>query len=161
MPVGVAGGAAAVRALGWTWRWIWNGAARPAVVAHVDVGEVERVEHQLHPGPGQCRVDLVEVAVQADRRGRGDGAPFPPSDTTPRTSSGAISTSFSTRLTCMLVCRGCVAMSTGYTRSTSRGLVLGLDSPCCSRRCSSPSPRRCRLPRWARSPGNTTPVSGG
>src|SRR5674536_349295 len=42
----------------------------------------------------------------------------------------------------------------------SRGLVLGLDSPCCSRRCSSPSPRRCRLPRWARSPGNTTPVSG-
>src|SRR5450759_914241 len=77
MPVGVAGGAAAVRALGWTWRWIWNGAARPAVVAHVDVGEVERVEHQLHPGPGQRRVDLVEVAVQADRRGRGDGAPFP------------------------------------------------------------------------------------
>src|SRR5450759_4046942 len=80
MPVGVAGGAAAVRALGWTWRWIWNGAARPAVVAHVDVGEVERVEHQLHPGPGQRRVDLVEVAVQADRRGRGDGAPFPPSE---------------------------------------------------------------------------------
>src|SRR5674536_281242 len=30
MPVGVAGGAASVRALGWTWRWIWNGAARPA-----------------------------------------------------------------------------------------------------------------------------------
>src|SRR5664280_548055 len=69
--------------------------------------------------------------------------------------------SFSTRPTCMLVCRGCVAMSTGYTRSTSRGLVLGLDSPCCSRHCSLPSPRRCRLPRWARSPGNTTPVSGG
>ena len=53
-------------------------ASRPAVVAHVDVGEVERVEGQLHPGPGQRRVDLVEVAVQADRRGRGDGAPFPP-----------------------------------------------------------------------------------
>src|SRR5664280_27600 len=30
MPGGGAGGAAAVRALGWTWRWIWNGAARPA-----------------------------------------------------------------------------------------------------------------------------------
>src|SRR5660397_39252 len=30
MPVGVAGGAAAGRALGWTWRWISNGAARPA-----------------------------------------------------------------------------------------------------------------------------------
>src|SRR5674536_365624 len=33
MPVGVAGGAASVRALGGTWRWIWNGAARPARLA--------------------------------------------------------------------------------------------------------------------------------
>lgn len=51
---------------------------RPPVVAHVDVGQVERVEYQLHPGPGQGRVDLVEVAVQGHRGGLGDGAPLAP-----------------------------------------------------------------------------------
>ncbi len=51
-----------------------------AVVVHGDVGQVERVEHQLHPGPGQRRVDLVEVAVQGDGGGLGHGAPLTPAE---------------------------------------------------------------------------------
>src|SRR5674536_289488 len=62
--------------------------------------------------PPRCGVSRAQSMAAGRRRVR---------CTTPRTSSGAISTSFSTRPTCMLVCRGCVAMSTGYTRSTSAG----------------------------------------
>jgi hypothetical protein len=42
-----------------------------AVVVDVGVGRVERVEDQPDRAPGQGRVELVEVAVQADRRGLG------------------------------------------------------------------------------------------
>src|SRR5664279_1067909 len=105
--------------------------------------------------------------------------------TTPRTSSGAISTSFSTRPTCMLVCRGCVAMSTGYTRGTPGQRLVGSswvwihpavrgaahhlrhgdascqggrDRPGTRHPCLA-SDREPRGPR-ARPPGNTTPVAG-
>src|SRR5690349_20178310 len=47
-----------------------------ALVPHVDVSQVERVEHELHGAPDQGRVDLVEVAVQRHGGGLADGAPL-------------------------------------------------------------------------------------
>ena len=42
-----------------------------AAGAHLDPGQVERVEDQLHLPAGQLRLDLVAVALQRYRRGLG------------------------------------------------------------------------------------------
>jgi hypothetical protein len=47
-------------------------AHRPALVADLDLGEVERVEDQLDGHPDQRGVDLGGVGVQADGGGLGD-----------------------------------------------------------------------------------------
>src|SRR6516165_7702242 len=51
-----------------------------AVEANLDVGQLERVEDQIHSSPGQSRVDLVGVAVHPDRPGPGDGPSFAPAE---------------------------------------------------------------------------------
>jgi hypothetical protein len=58
---------------------VWDGGAhRPAVPADLDLGEVERVEHQLDPPADQRGVDLVGIAVQGHGGGLGDGAVLGP-----------------------------------------------------------------------------------
>ena len=51
----------------------WDrGPERPVLVANLDPGEIERVEHELDLATHERRVDLVLVAVQGHRRGLGD-----------------------------------------------------------------------------------------
>ncbi len=57
-----------------------RGAHRPTLVADLQPGQVERVEHDLDPTADQRGVDLVDVAVQAERRGLGDGATLRPQE---------------------------------------------------------------------------------
>src|SRR5207237_409830 len=52
----------------------------PALPAHLDASEVERVEDQLHLAAGQRGVDLVGVAVQRHRGGLADGAALAPQE---------------------------------------------------------------------------------
>ena len=54
-----------------------GGAALPA---HLDAGQVERVEDQLDLASGQGGIDLVGVAVQRDGGGLADGAPLAPQE---------------------------------------------------------------------------------
>lgn len=51
-----------------------------ALVAHRDVAQVEGVEEQLDPPPGQRGVDLVGVAVQGECGGLGHGALLGPQE---------------------------------------------------------------------------------
>jgi hypothetical protein len=53
---------------------------RPALVADLEGGQVERVEHDLDRAADQRGVDLVAVAVQADRRGLGHPATLRPQE---------------------------------------------------------------------------------
>ena len=86
MPVVGLGGSAGTSglALGWEWRVIWNGSADarvgPVEAAHVEDGQVERVEDELDLPAGQPGVDLVTVAVQRDEGGFGDGAVLGPAE---------------------------------------------------------------------------------
>ena len=57
-----------------------RGSHGPALVAHGDVGEVERVEHQLDAVPDQGGVDFVGVGVQGHGRGLGHGALLGPQE---------------------------------------------------------------------------------
>ena len=50
------------------------------VVPHEQDVQVEWVEDQLDASAGQCRVDLVPVAVQGDDGGLGHGPPFGPAE---------------------------------------------------------------------------------
>ena len=57
-----------------------GGSHRSALVAHLQGGQVERVEHDLDPASDQGGVDLVGVAVQARRGGLGDPAGVGPQE---------------------------------------------------------------------------------
>lgn len=53
---------------------------RRAGQPHLDAGQIERVEHQLHFPADQRRVDLVAVAVQRDGGGLGHAAVLLPQE---------------------------------------------------------------------------------
>jgi hypothetical protein len=55
-------------------------AADDASGADLDLGQIERVEHQLNPLAGELRVDLVVVAVLSERPGPRDRPPLAPQE---------------------------------------------------------------------------------
>jgi hypothetical protein len=60
---------------------VWDtGAHRPVLVADLDRGQIERIEHALDFATNEGDVDFEDVAVDADGRCFGDGAMLGPQE---------------------------------------------------------------------------------